>query len=106
MKISDLKGMLERAHKSPRPTFRVARKIPEDTVAGCIDCGQHLYAMTYMVEDDLWASAGLRKDQLCCEDCLSIRIGRELTIDDYTNAIINLPLLRGYIMAKKDGNQS
>lgn len=78
---------------------------PRDTdksLAGCIDCGMHIHAMAYMVHIELWESVGLDKRQLCCEDCLAIRIGRPLEISDYTTAIINLPYFRGYEMAMRN----
>jgi hypothetical protein len=80
--------------RSPRESDKV--------LAGCVDCGMYIHAMDYMVQNELWESAGLDKKQFCCEDCLSIRVGRPLEIGDYTNAIINLSYFRGYEMARRN----
>lgn len=71
----------------------------ERILVGCIDCGTSPSGMDYMVHDTLWASAGLNKKNLCCEECLSRRLGRSLTIADYTQTLCNQQIFRGYQMA-------
>lgn len=50
----------------------------------------------YMVRDDVWAAAGMRKNGgWLCVPCLQTRLGRPLTGDDLTGAPINDPAARG-----------
>uniref|UniRef100_A0AB39CDN3 Uncharacterized protein n=1 Tax=Pseudomonas phage HRDY3 TaxID=3236930 RepID=A0AB39CDN3_9VIRU len=85
------------APRGTRETDKVLR--------GCVDCGTSVHAMVFMVEDAVWLGAGLNKKQFCCEDCLSARLQRPLTINDYTKSIINLSLLRGYEMGLRAKSQ-
>ena len=79
------------------------KRLPKETdkfLRGCIDCGQSCFlGGDYLVHDALWATANLNKREICCEDCLSKRIGRPLEITDYAQVIANLPRFRGYAMA-------
>jgi hypothetical protein len=56
----------------------------------CSDCGIHTaeYGEYYMVHDELWRKHGAG-DGMLCLSCLTGRIGRELTAQDFTNAPIN-----------------
>ena len=49
---------------------------------GCIDCGR-LWD-NYMVRDDVWQQAGLGPWDICCRQCLPIRLKRPLGPDDFT----------------------
>jgi hypothetical protein len=54
---------------------------------GCVDCGSsHDY---YVVADDTWEAAALDPDAFCCLPCLERRLGRPLTIGDFTLAPVN-----------------
>jgi hypothetical protein len=75
------------------------RKVPEDTLfdlepytlglyygpGNCLDCGAD--ARLYMVDDDLWRRAvpenAYAVDVWLCVRCLTARIGRPLTRDDF-----------------------
>lgn len=59
------------------------------TGKGCIDCKKFLYECPYyMVHDELWSLANGGKSRLCLE-CLSNRIGRRLSRDDFSNVPAN-----------------
>jgi hypothetical protein len=50
-------------------------------------CGE---AMDYMVHDRLWyGPAHASSRQFLCLSCLSRRLGRRLTVDDFTPAPVN-----------------
>jgi hypothetical protein len=52
----------------------------------CVDCGKNtLGGEYYAVSDDLWAASGVAPDGgMLCLACLETRIGRALTLDDFT----------------------
>ena len=56
----------------------------------CKDCGRNTMALKeyYMVKDHVWNQAGGGKGMLCV-DCLEKRLGRQLTPEDFIDAIIN-----------------
>jgi hypothetical protein len=70
-------------------------------VVACRDCGVDLMPDTppglpdwerYMVHDDVWAAAGIRKDGgWLCTGCLQTRLQRPLTGDDFTGCELNRP---------------
>lgn len=44
----------------------------------------------YMVEDDVWESAGMTIDGgMLCIGCIEDRLGRKLTPSDFTNCLLN-----------------
>jgi hypothetical protein len=49
---------------------------------GCIDCGR-LWD-NYMVRNDVWRQAGLGPADICCRQCLPLRLKRPLGPDDFT----------------------
>jgi hypothetical protein len=53
----------------------------------CEHC--HVGYELYMVEDDVWQAAGLGYSNNVCLLCLTRRLGRELTLDDFTDAGCN-----------------
>jgi hypothetical protein len=64
----------------------------------CIDCGADpnppwqpgAEYEWYVVHDDLWAAAGMRKQGGClCIGCLETRLGRQLTAADFGDAPVN-----------------
>jgi hypothetical protein len=64
----------------------------------CHDCQVEVTARNagYMVYDSVWAAAGMPTTRnppsgFLCVACLERRLGRELTIDDLTLALINDP---------------
>lgn len=50
----------------------------------CGDVGDY-----YMVRNHTWAVAGLHPHALCCLACLQRRLGRPLSIDDFTVCRLN-----------------
>lgn len=44
----------------------------------------------YMVHDDVWQEAGM-DDGMLCVSCLEQRLGRALTVNDLTDASVNMP---------------
>jgi hypothetical protein len=57
----------------------------------CADCGTE--PEVYLVDDDLWASAGLRIDDGLCLNCLARRIGRPLRPSDFVYGAARLSQL-------------
>jgi hypothetical protein len=57
-----------------------------DTKFCCVDCAKStMGGEYYMVSDALWATTGLAPDGgMLCLACCERRIGRELTLDDFT----------------------
>jgi hypothetical protein len=64
------------------------------TDTNCKDCRGEYGG--YMVNDELWASAGLGPRDFCCRSCLSNRLGRPLTNADYTLAPVNFESVPGF----------
>lgn len=59
---------------------------PDDTL--CIDCGVDTFpGEFYMVRDDVWPIG--YADGMLCIGCLEVRIGRQLTHDDFTEYSIS-----------------
>lgn len=63
----------------------------------CFDCGQPTRPQDepgeiYMVEDEVWQDSGAPKDAYLCIGCLEIRIGRTITLWDFTDAPVNHPM--------------
>jgi len=85
----------------------------------CADCGG--YNESYMVHNELWKEAwpthGMDRAQLketflsdgytgrfwlqLCLSCLAGRLHRPLTINDFSQALINEPIRFGYFMGQK-----
>lgn len=63
----------------------------------CLDCKTpYLHCTPYMVHRDIWKLSGLgSRDGCLCIPCLEARIGRKLTIHDFTSAAINNPIRYG-----------
>lgn len=59
----------------------------------CVDCQANTLHIEeyYMVTNDLWKQAGMGKGMLCI-GCLEVRIGRELTPEDFPS----IPVNRGF----------
>lgn len=61
----------------------------------CKDCSKSTFDDYYMVKDEIWAEAGMpaiapRHDTgMLHRACLEKRIGRPLTLDDYTDYPVN-----------------
>jgi hypothetical protein len=56
----------------------------------CKDCGVDTFEINeyYMVTKDLWRQYGVKRGMLCIA-CLEKRMGRSLTLDDFTDCILN-----------------
>ena len=59
----------------------------------------------YMVHPHVWAQAMPTPEGLLHLNCLEIRLGRPLTVDDFTAAPGNEPLRFGYAMAKRESQE-
>lgn len=68
-------------------------------VRGCSLCGNPDDA--FMLEDSVWAEAGMEKDELACLPCVSVQLGRELELSDFTVSLINAPLVYGYKLGQQ-----
>jgi hypothetical protein len=85
---------------------RVIRDYVDSVMSGlsrleCAACGRVNGFDFYMVRDSVWAEAGLSPDASCCLDCLSEKLGRELTIGDFDlRKPMNRPVIFGYRMAR------
>src|SRR5689334_11827041 len=68
----------------------------------CIDCGKctHCSGEYYMVRDELWAAASVKPEggMLCLAD-LERRIGRALTVADFTAKMPSLNAWQQHIVA-------
>lgn len=65
----------------------------------CQDCKNR--DITYfMVRQELWDEVGLTG--IICPECFEKRIGRTLTINDFSNALSNNELRYGYALAERD----
>ena len=68
----------------------------------CLDCDVCVYSINeyYMVNDDVWAEAGMKQPdysgQLCIS-CLEVRLNRILTPDDF----LDLPINKGKKSTRK-----
>lgn len=71
----------------------VARRI-------CAECGQ-VPNETYMVNDEVWAAADMKKRGFLHLNCLELRLGRNLEIEDFTAWPVNNDIRFGYIMGKR-----
>lgn len=54
-----------------------------------------------MVEDAVWEQAGLDKKEIVCMACLQLHLGRPLTIMDFTEANINMPIFYGFMLGQQ-----
>jgi hypothetical protein len=64
----------------------------------CRGCKEHV-GEYYMVHDEVWLTAYPDKKGFSHFTCLEERIGRKLTLDDFTSAPVNIPVLKGFRMA-------
>jgi len=57
----------------------------------CMDCGVDTIECDYfMIHDWLWEQvAGDREDKMLCIECTSIRLGRSLREEDFTDCELN-----------------
>lgn len=53
-----------------------------------------------MVQDELWLAVNTSKKGLLCFACLERKLGRQLVMDDFKLALVNLPVIKGYLMGK------
>lgn len=63
------------------------RKLEHLRTTTCAHCGR-ICGDSYMVHDELWAKADVDRGVLHLR-CLQIRLGRKLTLGDFTNYPIN-----------------
>ncbi len=78
---------------------------------GCIDCGKE--GGRYAVKKEVWDEAfpdykavreqrrAAGKATTVCLECLEKRLGRQLRMEDFTDARINQPIFYGYKIAMR-----
>lgn len=67
----------------------------------CNDC-RCIHPPGYMVHDYLWNSVvPMRQRMFLCFECLEARISRKLTIDDFTDCLLNEPIRFAHSMATR-----
>lgn len=67
----------------------------------CQDCEADM-PECYMVRNDVWEDAGMPRAGHLCLECLPKRLGRSLTIDDFTDAPINKMIHIGYQLGRRE----
>lgn len=90
--------------------MKVGKKKP---TLECIDCGE--WSEWYMLKDDVWLSAvpdyservahvpGVGTPHVyCCLTCVEGRLGRPLTLSDFSNAPVNSLLFRGFELGTQE----
>jgi hypothetical protein len=50
----------------------------------------------FMVHNHIWLSTGFRPRDVVCQPCLEKRIGRKLTLEDYTICPLNFDQVPGF----------
>jgi len=65
----------------------------------CVVCGLPVTEY-YLVRDEVWTSAGFVNGVAHLE-CLEKKLGRKLIIEDFTHAMGNKALLKGYGMGRE-----
>jgi hypothetical protein len=80
----DSEAFLEPYHLSPDEEHTVTLLAWN---AQCRDCGD--VWDYYVVFDEVWAAAGLKREEYCCRACLARRLKRPLRRDDYTPCSLN-----------------
>lgn len=60
-------------------------------IESCVDCGHPVLSL-FMAQDDVWAEAGYQEEDSAHAVCLAARLGRALTIDDFSDAACNDPI--------------
>lgn len=73
-----------------------------DDVFHCQCCGG--LNDQYMVSNKMWAQVN-KGERFLCLDCVESRLGRFLTIEDFTPAKINNPIRQGYMMASEKSSK-
>jgi hypothetical protein len=61
----------------------------------CLDCRNECNEEYYMVHDALWLTANPTVNGMLCIGCLEERLGRILTLDDFTDVPINTTTVCG-----------
>jgi len=90
-----------RCHRRPA-RFRGIHCRPCADKFPCLDCDTPTGGECYMVQNALWAAAGMEPEGgLLCIECLEKRLGRELTGVDFTDVPINDPARRGIPMSER-----
>jgi len=57
----------------------------------CTDCATNVFDEYYMVHNHIWAGVTMfRAAHMLCVGCLESRLGRRLTVLDFTNAPVNM----------------
>jgi len=68
----------------------------------CAVCGQYIFCDFYLVRNETWKAAGLGTNDYCHIDCLSKKLGRDLTMADFDPSVpLNRLLVFGYLMGRR-----
>jgi hypothetical protein len=70
----------------------------------CLHCGSVTEA--YMLENEVWHEVHESKRGLICLPCFEEKLGRNVRITDFTNAVVNQVVLFAYRMGLRDGLSS
>ena len=76
------------------PKLRPLPRRYRDEDFNCRDC--HLAFYGFMVHDSVWESAGYSPYDLACRPCLEKRLGRPLTMEDFTLVPLNFMNVDGF----------
>lgn len=65
----------------------------------CVICGHKTYDQ-YMLYEETWKEAGLKKSDNAHVACVRKKLGRSLKITDFTDSHINNTIMFGYKMGR------
>lgn len=101
-----LEGYIEKSEPTShdRATLRALHKWVQ-TRAGwkdpqCAECGKDIY-LPYMVEDRVWRRVMPNGAGHLHFECLEKRLGRLLTVDDFSDVRVNDPLKFGFKLGQR-----
>lgn len=94
----------EKLHKMQKRSQELnATELPKPCMP-CLHCGAVTEA--YMVENEVWHEVHESKRGLICLPCFEEKLGRNVQITDFTNAVVNQVVLFAYRMGFRDGLSS
>lgn len=71
-----------------------------------IPCDRCAYpARMFMVTDEVWAAAGMHRDEYACISCTEVGLGRPLALADFTHCIVNDAIHYGARLALAEKNK-
>lgn len=74
-----------------KPGVWELRQVPRDLLfLPCSGCLRDQDDPMYMVHDHVWESAGLTGSEVMHQKCLTLRLGRDLDLSDFTECPVNV----------------